>query len=473
MKAKERRIDLTEGSLLSGMLALAIPVIINSFIQSIYNLTDTFWLGRLGTNQLAAINLVSPVQNIVQNFGSGLTVAGAVLISQYVGAKKLKEAKSMANQIYACAMIFATTCAVTIALLSPFLVRWLGAEGETFRHARIYLSLVILDMPFLFTVNMFQSINQAQGDTVTPMILNFLGICINLIADPLLMIVLNWGAAGAALATVFAKMVPAIVALTKLTDQERTIHINFRGLKFEKDKLKNILIIGFPTALGGSTMQLGFLLMSKSVYVYGTSAMAAYGVANKVNGFITLPSNGIGSAVSTIVGQNIGAKKLDRANKGYHVAMYCSVGFLLLAGFVLSRVTVSEAAVGIFTQDPEVISMAGDFLRVMAFWCFANGVYNSTMGLFQGSGHTEVTMLVDASRLWIFRFATLFVCENILHMGLRSVWYSVVVSNGISAVILFMVYLTGYWKKPRMSASETRKAKAAKIVYSEDNKDED
>jgi Na+-driven multidrug efflux pump len=227
------------------------------------------------------------------------------------------------------------------------------------------------------------------------------------------------------------------------------VYLDLRKLKFQKDKLKSILVIGLPTAIGGSTMQFGFLLMSKNVLKYGTQAMAAYGIGNKVNGVITLPSNGIGSAVATIVGQNVGAKQLDRAEQGYKLSRRISVIFLFIGGMILSRTPVSTAIVSIFSDDPEVIGMAADFLSVMAFWCFTNGVYNSSMGLFQGSGHTEVTMIIDASRLWIFRFATLFVCESWLHMGVRSVWYSVVVSNGISALLLWIVYKTGYWKKKR------------------------
>ena len=104
----------------------------------------------------------------------------------------------------------------------------------------------------------------------------------------------------------------------------------------------------------------------------------------------------------------------------------------------------------LFSTDEEVIAMATDFLSIMALWCFTNGVYNSTSGLFQGSGHTEVTMAVDATRLWVFRFATLYVCEHWLHMGVRSIWYSVVVSNALSSVILYVVYRTGLWKKKRV-----------------------
>jgi putative MATE family efflux protein len=449
MAKKANRDLLLNGNMVKAILSLAIPVVINSFLQTMYNLTDTYWLGRLGTAQLAAINLVTPVQNIVINFGSGITVAGSVLIARYLGAKKDDEARSMANQIFACAMIFSVFCAALIAVCTPSIVSWLGADGDTWTNGKTYLQLVILDMPFLYIVNMYAAINQAQGDTVRPMFLNLFGISINMLLDPLLMVVFRLGAAGAALATVGAKAVPAVIAFILLHNREKDVYLDLRKLKFQKDKLKSILVIGLPTAIGGSTMQFGFLLMSKNVLKYGTQAMAAYGIGNKVNGVITLPSNGIGSAVATIVGQNVGAKQLDRAEQGYKLSRRISVIFLFIGGMILSRTPVSTAIVSIFSDDPEVIGMAADFLSVMAFWCFTNGVYNSSMGLFQGSGHTEVTMIIDASRLWIFRFATLFVCESWLHMGVRSVWYSVVVSNGISALLLWIVYKTGYWKKKR------------------------
>lgn len=450
-KVTEKNIKLIlQGSMGKAILALAVPVVINSFLQTMYNLTDTYWLGQLGTNELAAINLVSPLQQIVVNFGSGLTVAGAVLIAQLIGASKKEEAASMASQIFVCAMIFSIICAGVIAIFTPTVVNWLGADEPTAKVANVYLRIVILDMPFLYMVNIFAAIRQAQGDTVSPMFLNLTGILLNVILDPLLMIVIHWGAAGAALATVIAKAVPAMISLVILKRDTTGVRIRLKGFRFEKSKMKSILTVGLPTAIGGSTMQLGFLLMSRNVYVYGTGAMAAYGIGNKVNGLITLPSNGIGSAVATIVGQNIGANQIDRAEEGYKIARRVSVIFLFVGGLILSRPFLSEAIVGLFSTDEEVIAMAADFLSIMALWCFTNGVYNSTSGLFQGSGHTEVTMAVDATRLWVFRFATLYVCENWLHMGVRSIWYSVVVSNALSSVILYVVYRTGLWKKKRV-----------------------
>lgn len=453
MKAGNKKTDdnlILHGDLFRAILSLAIPVVINSFLQTLYNLTDTYWLGQIGTAQLAAINLVTPVQNIIINFGSGITVAGSVLVTQYIGAGQKEEARRMANQIFAAAMLFSLVCSTVCFLATPGIVSWLGADADTYGHSLIYLRVVIWDMPFLFTVNLFSAIHQAQGDTVRPMFLNLGGIALNLILDPLLIMGLELGAGGAAAATLLAKMVPAAAALILLTRRGSEIRIARKYMGFEREKLRLILRIGLPAAIGGSTMQLGFLLMSRNVYAYGTQAMAAYGIGNKVNSLITLPSNGIGSATATIVGQNIGARQQERAERGYQISMRISILFLFIGGMILSRKPISTAIVSVFSDDAEVIAMAADFLSIMAFWCFSNGVYNATIGLFQGTGHTEITMAVDASRLWVFRFLTLWVCGELLHMGVRSVWYSVVVSNGISSVILYLLYRLGIWKKAKI-----------------------
>lgn len=450
MKKKFNRELILNGNMMQAILSIAIPVVINSFLQTMYNLTDTYWLGKIGTEQLAAINLVSPVQSIILNFGAGITVAGSVLIAQYIGARDDDNAKSMANQIFACGMIFACICASLCFLFTPSIVGWLGADGNILQYGITYLRIVVLDMPLLFTINIFSATNQAQGDTLRPMLLNLLGIIINMILDPLFMIVLDWNIAGAALATLLAKAPSALIAFYSLNRKSNTIHLDLKHLKFEKDKMSSILRVGLPTAIGGSTMQLGFLLMSKNVYAYGTAAMAAYGIGNKVNGLITLPSNGIGSAVSTIVGQNVGANQYNRAKQGYQLSMRISVIFLFIGGMILSRTPISTAIVSIFSDDASVIAMAADFLSIMAFCCWTNGIYNSTIGLFQGTGHTEVTMLVDASRLWIFRFLTLFICEVVFNMGVRSIWYCVVVSNAISSAILYVLYRMNIWRKPAL-----------------------
>ena len=445
--SQEKRKLILEGNLVHAVLMLAIPVMINSFIQSMYNLTDTFWLGKIGTDSQAAITLVSPVQNILINFGMGITTAGAILISQYLGAKLDKEANSMANHICICSMLFAFLCAGFCWLATPSIVKWLGAEGVIYTYGVSYLRIVVLDLPFLFMINLYTAVKQAQGDTIRPMLLNVLGVSINLILDPIFLMIFKWGIAGAAFATLIAKVPSAVVAIMALRRKTQLVRIDFKGFEFDRKKIASIIKVGLPTAIGGSTMQFGFLLMTKNVNAYGTIATTAYGIGNKINSIITMPANGIGSAISTIVGQNFGANNIKRVDKSYHIALRIGAVFLFVCGMILSRPIICEPIVRFFTTDEAVVPLATDFLSIMAMCCWTNAFYNVTQGLFNGAGHTLITTGVDATRIWIFRFLTLWVCSNVLHMGVESVWYAVVVSNASSALILYILYWTGIWKK--------------------------
>lgn len=447
MNKSEKRELILNGNLLNVILTLAVPIVINSFMQTMYNLTDSYWLGKLGTDYQAAITLVTPVQNVILNFGMGITTAGSILIAQYLGAKEDEQANIMARHIFLCSMIFSIVCATLCFFSTPAIVQWLGAKGDVFSFGRTYLQIVILDMPLLFTINMFTAVYQSQGNTVRPMLLNLLGVVTNMILDPLLMIEFNMGIAGAALATFTSKIPCAIIALWALTRRNRLIHLSYKGFRFEKEKFASILRVGLPTAIGGSTMQFGFLLMTRNVLKYGSIATSAYGIGNRINGLITLPSVAMGSATATIVGQNIGAKQKERAEKGYKLSMYISVGFLFISGLILSRPFIARPIVSLLSDDSEAIYHATNFLSLMAICCWTNGIHNATTGLFNGSGHTMVTMANDAARLWVFRFLTLYICENILHMGVESIWWSVVISNAISAAILYVLYRVGIWKK--------------------------
>ena len=262
ISADKRKLIL-EGNLIQAILMLAIPVMLNSFIQSMYNLTDTFWLGKIGTASQAAITLVSPVQNILINFGAGITTAGSILISQYLGARQDKQANSMANHICLCSLVFAVICAGICWIATPGIVKWLGAEQDIYQFSVSYLRIVVLDLPFLFMINLYTSVKQSQGDTVRPMLLNLLGVSLNLIMDPVFLIVFKMGISGAALATLIAKIPSAVIAILALRRKNQLIRLDFKNFKFDKNKMTSIFKIGLPTAIGGSTMQFGFLLMTK------------------------------------------------------------------------------------------------------------------------------------------------------------------------------------------------------------------
>lgn len=440
----------TEGELLPTILQLSVPIILSSLVNTLYNLVDTFWLGKIGPNELAAITIVTPLQQMTTSFGAGITASGAILLTQFIGAKDYKEAKKMLAQLAVYALGFSLFLSIlAIRFADPILI-WLGTDTEIFRLGKSYFTIVMMDLPFLIMIQIYGGVRQAQGDTKTPFFLNLLGVLINLVLDPLFIITMQWGVAGAAWATLAAKVPGALLAYWLLSNRKKEVHLNFSAYSYDKETARKIIQIGLPVASGGALMQFGFVLMTRSVWQYGPLSVAAYGIGNRINSLVTVPSNALGSATATIVGQNVGAKKWKRAEKGYKLTMGIAVGFLMVGGIILSQEQVAIRAVSIFTSDKEVTRLASQYLRILSIYCFVNGIYNTTVGLFSATGHTVITMVVDASRLWIFRFGTLYVFQKMLNFGVESIWYSVVWSNALAAIVMYVFYLLGIWKKNKV-----------------------
>ena len=322
-----------------------------------------------------------------------------------------------------------------------------GVTEKSYQFSKDYMMIIIIGLPFFMIGNAINSMIRADGNPKEAMKVMLVGAILNMILDPLFLMTFKWGIAGAAAATLIAKIPCAVIAYIHLRNKENPFRISFRGFKFDKTKLKTIVKIGLPTAVGGSTMQFGFLLMSKNVLEYGDLAVAAYGIGNRINGIISMPSNAAGSAVATIVGQNLGAGNIKRAENAYKTARKMIVIFLFCGGMILSSSPVSTTIVRIFSSDKQVITWAAEFLSIMAFCCFTNGIHDTTKGLFQGSGHTLILMFIDAARLWVFRFATIYAGREWLGMDVECIWYSVVVSNAISALILWVLYKMRVWKR--------------------------
>ncbi len=190
-----------------------------------------------------------------------------------------------------------------------------------------------------------------------------------------------------------------------------------------------ILKIGLPTAIGEVPMQLGFLLMSKNVFVYGTEAMAAYGIGNKVNGLITLPSNAIGSATAHYRGAEYGSKAAGPCGEGISV-FHVDIGCIFVHRWydLIKRYDFHGNCRNLF-QGCGSCGHGGRLFKCYGILVLYQWRIQYDLRFVQGTGHTEVTMAIDVTRLWVFRFLTLWFCESVLHMGVRSVWYSVVISN--------------------------------------------
>ena len=428
--------NILAGNVYKALILLAVPIMLNSLLQTIYNLTDTFWLGRLGAEHMAAITLVSPLQSFITSFGGGLTAGGTVILSHHFGSGHKENCRYAVNQMFMLIMAFSVFAGAILFLGCGMILRGMGAEGNVLNYAAAYQRIMAADIPLIYMASLYTIVHNAAGKTGKPLALNFIGIVINMVLDPLFIVVFGWGASGAALSTVLAKLPCAVISMALLTRKSADIRITPFKVKPDLKIISSIAKVGLPMAIGNSAMQFGFVLMSKSVMAYGTAAVAAYGIGNKINGLVSTPSSAMSNAVSIMSGQTKGAGMRERGVSAMKAGMIMMVGLLAVTGFIISRSTVATALAGVFSSDTSVVPNTANFLGVMAAMAWTNGVYDSAKGYLNGQGRTVSTVTINAARIWVFRFAILLLCQKIFHMGVESIWYAVTYSNAVSSVVM-------------------------------------
>lgn len=444
MTFEEKQELILKGDIIQAIKILAVPIMLNNFIQTIYNLTDTFWVSKLGAVEVAAITLIWPVIFFSMSLGIGINIAGNALISQYTGSGQKKRASEVAGQILSFSVIFSTILAVAGYFLAPYIVSAMGGRGELFRQASAFMQIIFIGIPTMFTFFAFFSIKQGQGDTVTPMKFSAAAVIMNIILDPIFIFTFNLGIEGAAWATVLSRSVFSLIAVYSLFNSKQGIRLYLKDLRINRDILSTVIKIGIPSSIGQSTAALGFSILNSFIVSFGSTTLAAFGIGNRINSLILMPAMGVGNALATIVGQNLGADQLDRAKEAIKKSILISVTFLGLGGVVVFFL--SERVIGLFTQNPEVLAQGTYYLKLISISIFLMGIFQTFIGTFQGSGHTLSAMIIMGGRLWGLRIPLILVFKNIFHLGPNSVWYAMVLSNALICLISYAIFLTGNWQ---------------------------
>lgn len=444
MDYTEKRKLILKGDMVKVILTLSVPLMINNLIQTIYNLTDTFFVSRLGDIEVNAVGFVWPIIFFMMSIAVGLSIAGTALISQYTGANESDEAQVVAGQIISFSFIASIILGILGALTTPFIVSIMGAEGELYNYSVDFLRIILLGLPTMFIFNAFNAIKQGQGDTYTPMILVGLSVALNIILDPIFIFTFDLGVAGAAIATVISRGILAIYAMYILFNKNDGIRLEKKHLKIKKYWLKKIIVVGVPSSIGQSTTSLGFAVLNIFVKSFGSATLTAFIIGNRINSLILMPAMGIGSALATVVGQNLGKDDVLRARKAVKTSAALATIFLIIGGtfvFILAPQIIS-----LFTNSKDVIEQSVFYLRVISASLPLMGIFQVFNGTFQGSGHTIMAMLVMSSRLWVFRIPMIILFKNYTNLGEKSVWFAMILSNGFVCLIGFILYLSRKWE---------------------------
>jgi len=450
-----RAMDLTSSSIWRTLLVLSAPIVLGMAMQTAFTLIDMFFVGMLGSEQLAAIGVTFPVVFIFIAIASGLGVGSTALVSQAIGAKKKERASNIAEHSLLIAVIVGVVIAVAGFFFSPPLFSYMGAEGPVLEMTVQYANLIFIGFVFLFIGFISQGIIQAGGDAVTPTRNLFIAIVINIILDVVLIFGLGpipaMGLVGAGMATVLGRGVGAFLNILHLFRGRALVKIEPKYYKPDKSIFTAIFSIGCPSSLSNSINSIGLIIMMSFVGAFGTLSIAAFGVGIRLETLAILPVIGLSSAVIPIVGQNLGAGKPKRARKAVSAASYSVTAFMLL--FSVLFFLIPEVIYSPFTSDPEVLRIGASYLRVIA-WGYVFFGLNFILGsAFQAAGKTTLQLFVNAMR-WFFTI--LLVILLIGPYGIDGIWMGFPIGNLIGFVIAFVILKSGIWL--RGWESETRSA---------------
>ena len=434
---------IVDGPLRPAILRLALPAVGTTLFQVLFNITDTFWVGRtLGPSALAAVSLASYVVWVIVSIGELVGVGLTAVAARRHGERDPLSAARAAGTALVMAVALGIIIAVGGVLGLPAVFRLMGATGEVAVLAREFLVVQLLGAVLIYGYFVVTAAFRSAGDTRTPFLLLGASVLLNLVLDPLM--ILGWGPVpalgvyGAALATVLTRGLGFVVGLELLRRRG--------GIRLDLSLpvVRTIARIGLPTMLTGVLFSLIYMLLVRIVGRFGTPAIAALGVGHKIEGISYMICIGFGLAAETLVGQNLGAGRPDRARRaGWLTARIASVPAGALA---IVFVLVPGALVGIFTDDPAVIRDASLYLRAAGVAQLAMAYENVLEGALTGAGYTLYTMLavvgISALRIPLAEL----VADP---FGLAGIWWMLALTAMVRAAAMTSLWHWGGWEKAR------------------------
>jgi putative MATE family efflux protein len=452
---------LLEGPIVTSLFLLAFPIMGANLLQIAYQLIDAFWVGRLGAAAVAAVSISMPIVFLTISAGLGFAVAGTTLIAQYVGAGD----RAMVDHVAAQTLLTIVSISAVLGLVgvigSPYLVGLMGTAPAVRDNAVAFLRVSFVSMPFAFLYFMFQSLMRGIGQVTLPLYVVAGTVLINFALDPILIFGMfgapALGVAGAAISTLISQAIAAVVGLSLLMSGRYGISMSWRSFKPDFAFIKRAFNLGYPASIEQSARGLGVTVMTFLITSFGTVTTASYGVGANVLNFVIIPAMGFSMATSTLVGQNIGAGNIARAEQVARLAAL--ITFVGLSAVGLVCFVFAPQIVGAFVpNDADVIHEGAVFIRTVA-WSFGFiGLQFALMGVLRASGATFVAMVISLVSQWVLQFPLAYILSEHTALHARGLWWAFPAANVATAVIAAIWFARGDWKTRRLVASNEQQA---------------
>ena len=489
------RESITEGGLVRPLFHLAWPIVVIQLLQVTYNVVDTLWLGRLSAEAVGAISIAFPLIFLLIAIAGGFTAAGAILVAQYTGAEGDESAGMVAGQTMFTVTVLSVLIGAGGYLYTRPALELLPTDPETAEAviplAADYMEIIFLGIPLMFGFFVFSSLLRGYGDTRTPMFVMFVSVVINVVLDPFLIFGFDqnplfawmdaipilgvlqfqaleaelygltgfagYGIEGAALATIAARGVATGIGIWILFATVRGPAVALHHLRPDLSFIADIFRLGVPTTVEMSAAATAMIALTAIVVTFSPPVVAAYGLGNRLISLVFLPAMGLGRAIDTMVGQNLGAGRDDRASRAVFLAASTGSGVMLIVAVI--AVVFTEPIVAVFLGDvpqaAETIAYGVEYVRVRSVEFAFIGVTQVILGAFRGAGNTKTAMVISMITLWVGRVGTVLLLVFVLGWGAMGIWVGMAVGNIIGALIGVPWFLRGTWREAYIDEAAT------------------
>lgn len=448
-QARERN-AITEGVIWKQLLLFFFPIVLGTFFQQLYNTADAIIVGKaVGKAALAAVGgTTGTLINLLVGFFVGLSSGASVIIAQYYGARREKEVSDAVHTSMALAV---ASGAVLMALgigFSAWILRLMGTPEEVMAYAVPYIRVYFVGMIPSLVYNMGSGILRAIGDSRRPMFFLICATMTNIVLDVVLVLGLNLGVLGAALATVFSQAVSALLVVMTLRVSPNAYRLRLRRLRMNGAMLSRVVYIGLPAGLQSVMYSLSNIIIQAGVNGFGTDVMAAWTAYGKVDGLYWMTISAFGVAITTFAGQNFGAGLYDRLKKSIRVCLGMCAGITLALSALL--LLAGRPLLGLFTDDPQVLETGYGIIRLIVPTYITYIFIEILSGAMRGTGDSLVPTILTLTGVCLMRVFWVAVIVP-AHHDLHTLLLSYPITWVLTSAMFLVYYLRGNWLKRRIA----------------------
>lgn len=432
------------------LLVFSIPIFVGYLLQNLYNNVDAIVVGNfVGKQALAAVNATSSITMLLTGFFVGLSTGASVLFSQYYGAREYQHLKRAIHTTLSLGTIFGLAMVVLGLLFNRLLLTAVDCPQDVFEPAAQYMGVYIIGLLFTSLYNVASGVLRAVGDSRSPFISILIASVMNIILDVLFVGSLNMGVVGAALATIISQLASVAYTVVMLYRMDPRYAFRIHDLCLEGSIVKLVLKLGLPAGVQMSLVSISNMFISRYVNSFGSLATGGVGAANRLDQFISMPSQSFGLAITTYVSQNVGASKHERVMRGFWSS--CLMSALSLLALGLPLLVNAEFFMSLFTQDADVIAYGANMMRVIIPFYPAMALSSLLAGLIRGYGYSFQTMvisllgMVGIRQIYLMAFMALDWNILVVYFGYPVGWSS--------QVILMVLYCAWLYKNKRLGKS--------------------